>query len=262
MSWRTVFILLIIAFSGFVGVIWNYDFELGELATLSFYENMANPSMRIIRISEGLRKEEVANVLVNKLNWDEKEKKQFLNAHLAYEEKSLEGKYFPKTYMIHKDSEPLEVSKIMTDEFEKKLDTVKKPRTATVLNENVVLIVASMIQREAGGKSDMRLISGIIWNRVFDDMKLQLDATLQYAKGTEKSWWPRVAPKDKKIESPYNTYLYDMPPTPISSPGLVAIEAAYNPLKTTCMFYMHDKNRKIHCARTYEQHKKNIERYY
>jgi len=107
----------------------------------------------------------------------------------------------------------------------------------------------------------MKLISGIIWNRVFLGMKLQIDATLQYAKGEEELWWPQVDPRDKQIESPFNTYKYIMPPSPIASPGLSAIEAAYNPQKTSCLFYLHDKYRRIHCSRTYEEHKQKIKKY-
>lgn len=262
MKWRTVIILLFLAIAGLFTIVWHNNFELSELSNLSFYQNLANPSVRIVQIQEGLRKEEVAAILGKRLEWNEEEKEEFLNAHLAYAQESFEGRYFPKTYMIHKDSDPVVVSKTMTDEFRNKVKNIKKPKSTKIINEDMVLIVASMIQREAGGKSDMKLISGIIWNRIFDGMKLQIDATLQYAKGNEDLWWPQVEPKDKKIKSPYNTYLYDMPPAPISNPGLAAIEAAYNPQKTTCMFYLHDKKRNIHCARTYEQHKKNIERYY
>ena len=110
----------------------------------------------------------------------------------------------------------------------------------------------------------MNLISGIIWNRIFKGMKLQIDATLQYAKGSEEAgWWREVTSEDKKIKSSYNTYLHiGLPPSAIANPGLNAITAAYNPQKTKCMFYLHDKNRNIHCAVTYEEHKKNIEKYY
>jgi UPF0755 protein len=110
----------------------------------------------------------------------------------------------------------------------------------------------------------MKLISGIIWNRIFKGMKLQMDATLQYAKGSEETgWWPQVNPQDKNIDSPYNTYMYtELPPSPIASPGLAAIEAAYNPQKTNCLFYLHDKKGVIHCSATYEGHKKNIAKYY
>ena len=94
-------------------------------------------------------------------------------------------------------------------------------------------------------------------------MKLQVDATLQYAKGSvENDWWPQVSGKDRKIKSPYNTYLHDgLPPSPISNPGAAALYAAYNPQKTSCLFFLHDKNRQIHCTKTYEEHKKNIEIY-
>lgn len=262
MKWRTVIMLLILVGIGLVTIIFRNNFEFSELAKLSFYQNLANPSVRIVRIQEGLRKEEVVNVLIKRLNWDEEEREKFLNAHIAYATGTFEGKYFPKTYMIHKDSDPVVVSKIMTDEYRQKVKVIKKSKKSNVVNEDIVLIVASMIQREAAGKHDMKIISGIIWNRVFDGMKLQIDATLQYAKGTEDNWWPQVLSKDKKIKSPYNTYMYDMPPAPIASPGLAAIEAAYNPQKTSCMFYLHDRNKNIHCSKTYDQHKKYIERYY
>ena len=109
----------------------------------------------------------------------------------------------------------------------------------------------------------MRLISGIIWNRIFKGMKLQMDATLQYVKGNEADWWPQVTPDDKNIPSPYNTYLHtDLPPTPISNASLAAITAAYNPIKTSCLFYIHDKKGNIHCSATYVGQLANIKKYY
>ncbi len=258
---KPIFLTFSAAFLFFVVFILHYGFELKDFKDISFYQNLANPSIRIVNIQEGLRKEQVVDVIAKKLNWSEDEKEEFLNAHIAYNQPSLEGRYFPKTYMIHKDSDPVVVSKTMTDEYRKKVQKIPKQKTTRIINEETALIVASLIQREAAGKSDMKLISGIIWNRVFAGMKLQIDATLQYAKGDEDLWWPRVESKDKKIDSPFNTYMYSMPPSPIASPGLAAIEAAYNPQKTSCMFYIHDAKRRIHCAKTYEEHKKNIERY-
>ena len=73
----------------------------------------------------------------------------------------------------------------------------------------------------------------------------------------------KVSPEDKNINSSYNTYLHKgLPPSPIANPGVDAIYAAFNPQKTNCMFYLHDKNRKIHCAETYEEHLTNIKKYY
>ena len=164
---------------------------------------------------------------------------------------------------MDKDADPAEVTKTMTSEFSKEVNKLKKPPTMQIINEETALKIASIIQRESGGKKDMNLISGIIWNRIFDGMKLQIDATLQYAKGNETDgWWGPVAPDDKNIESFYNTYLYNgLPPGPISNPGLDAIAAAYNPAKTDCLYYLHDKNRQIHCSNTYSEHLKEIQIY-
>lgn len=244
------------------GLMHYYHIPFHDLASLSFYQNLANPSVRMIYIQEGWRKEQVAESVGSKLGWDEEEKKEFLNAHLALGKETSEGFYFPQNYMIMKDAEPEEVSEMMIKTYDKKTSQIKRSKSTTILNEDTALIVASIIQREAAGKHDMRLISGIIWNRIFKGMKLQMDATLQYAKGDEDLWWPQVKSEDKYIVSPYNTYQNkSLPPTAIANPGFAALEAAYNPQKTSCLFYLHDKKRRIHCAKTYEEHKKNIEKY-
>ncbi len=264
MRLRSIFILIIFILligTPFLGVFY-YKFDPALLAKLSFYVDLANPYMRIIRIEEGLRKEEVADTIANKLNWGKKEENAFLNAHLAMSTTNDEGYYFPKTYLIYQDETPSVVQATMFDEFSKQVQTIKKPKSK-IINQDTILRIASIIQREAASKNDMNLISGIIWNRIWSGMKLQIDATLQYAKGSEeKGWWAEVNPEDRKIKSPYNTYLYPgLPPSAIANPGLSAIAAAYNPQKTSCLFYLHDKNREIHCAKTYEGHKKNIEIY-
>ncbi len=246
------------------GVVFFYRMDPALLARLSFYVDLANPSVKVVRVQEGLRKEEVANVMAEKLGWDEQEKEDFLKIHLALNSTDMEGHYFPQTYMINKDEAPTEVSATMLEEFSKKVAKIEEAKKGQIINQDTALKIASIIQREAAGKGDMRLISGIIWNRIFKGMKLQIDATLQYVKGSEEEgWWRPVVPGDKKIDSEYNTYLYEgLPPGAIANPGPDAIAAAYNPQKTDCLFYLHDKNRKIHCTKTYEEHKKNVEMYY
>ncbi len=240
-----------------------YGFEPRELLTLSFYQNLANPSIKIVRVQEGLRKEEIAEIMADELGWDESEKNEFINAHVALNTENLEGRYFPKTYMLLRGENPFQVSTTMFYEFSKGTKNIKKTTKSDIVNQDTAIKIASIIQREAAGKGDMKLISGIIWNRLFSGMKLQIDATLQYAKGNEEDgWWKIVKSNDKNIDSPYNTYLHkDLPPSAIANPGLAAIDAAYNPQKTSCMYYLHDKKRRIHCAKTYEEHKRNINRY-
>ncbi|HEY4505370.1 MAG TPA: endolytic transglycosylase MltG [Candidatus Paceibacterota bacterium] len=264
MKLRYLIILFLLSLGILVGLVKYYNLDPTLLASLSFYEALANPSVRIIRVPEGLRKEEIANIMATKLAWDETEKDAFINMHLALNTDNLEGRYFPKTYMIHKDEDPVGVSSKMFHEYANETSKIKKPKSTQIINPKMALTIASIIQREAGGKSDMKLISGILWNRIFKGMKLQVDATLQYAKGSqEDGWWSQVTPADKKIVSFYNTYAHaGLPPSAISNPGFAAIDATYNPQKTSCIFYLHDKKRRIHCSKTYEEHKRNIERYY
>jgi UPF0755 protein len=263
MTLKAVAILLFAAAGSFAVMFSYYGFDPKLLASLSFYENLANPSIRIVKVQEGLRKEEIADVMADKLGWSDNEKEEFINGHLALNTDNLEGKYFPKTYHLPTDDGPLAVTGAMLSEYNKETATVKKQKSTQIINPDTALTIASIIQRESGGKSDMKLISGIIWNRLFAGMKLQMDATLQYAKGSEEDgWWQQVTSSDKNILSTYNTYLYaGLPPTPISNPGLAAIDAAYNPQKTSCLFYLHDKQGKIHCSATYEGHVANINRY-
>lgn len=257
----------IIAFILFVsvmgGMVFYYRLDPSLLARLSFYLDLANPYVRIVKVQEGLRKEEIAEVFADKLGWGDKEKSDFVNFSPYSDASNFEGHYFPHTYMVSVDDTPTQVGATMFNEFSKQTSKIKKNKSANILNEDTVIKIASLIQREAAGKHDMNLISGIIWNRIWSGMRLQVDATLQYAKGSEEEgWWSEVNSEDKKIKSAYNTYAHSgLPPSPIANPGIAAIAAAYNPQKTDCLFYLHDKKRKIHCAKTYEEHKNNIKIY-
>ena len=126
------------------------------------------------------------------------------------------------------------------------------------------LKIASLIAREAAGREDAKLISGIIWNRLNTDMRLQIDATMQYTLGKNEngSWWGNISLEEKQSDSLYNSYKHEgLPPTPICSPNIDFIEAALNPQDSDCLFYLHGSDRQIHCAETYTDHKANITKY-
>ena len=72
-----------------------------------------------------MRKEEVAEVVFKKLNWNEQNKKDFINLHIALNSSDLEGRYFPKTYLINKDETPTAVGTIMFDEFSKQVEKIE-----------------------------------------------------------------------------------------------------------------------------------------
>ncbi len=210
----------------------------------------------ILTINPGLRKEQVAALIGKRLGWDAGKQKQFTQLPPVSTSQLEEGTIAPGDYSIAAGDSILAVQEQVQQRFE---DEVLSRYTAAV--QKVVpleqgLTIASIIERETSDPQEMRIISGVIWNRLFAGMKLQMDSTLQYAKATGKGpWWPQVVPRDKYIKSPYNTYQNEgLPPGPISAPSTAAVLAALNPVKTSCLYYFHDDDGEIYCSDTYEQH--------
>ncbi len=221
------------------------------------------PSLKWVVIPEGLRKEEIAEILASTLGWTDAQKNEWINVDTDTDPDYVEGVYFPDTYLIPANATPLDTVKRLQDQFAESF----APYAAEALAQNIkwttVLKLASIVQREAAGKSDMPLVAGILWNRLLQNMRLQADSTLQYARGnTGEGYWAPITPADEKIDSPYNTYMYaGLPPTPISNPGLDAINAVLNPATTTCLYYLHDANGMIHCSDTYAGQLENVQEY-
>ncbi len=218
---------------------------------------LANPFVRYVKVSAGLRKEQVVERVGEALAWDVEEKNVFTDNVTT-----LEGKLFPETYLVPDNIDADGLSKRMIDRFNQEAASKVLKNSKKKTDINTLLKIASLIEREAG-KDDKALISGIIWNRLNKNMNLQIDATLQYAKGNQIiGWWPAVFPEDKYIKSPYNTYENKgLPPSPIASPALASIIAAANPQTTSCIFYFHDSKGKIYCSKTYKDHVAKIKRY-
>ncbi|MEI6553459.1 MAG: endolytic transglycosylase MltG [bacterium] len=264
--WGLLSLIAIIGFILSLGIIYSQS-KMDENNPLSFYFNLANPYERYVVINPGMRMEEIADKIAKAVNWTDKEKQAFLDSAPKDDNGPMEGFFMPGSYWINVNATGKEVAQQILDNFNKEVgDKVlakKKTKTsAQKINLETAVRIASIIQREAAGPRDMNLISGVIWNRLFKGMNLGIDATLQYAKGNERNWWPRVLSSDKKIDSPYNTYSnIGLPPTAISNISIEALKAAYAPQKTDCMYYLHDNNRQIHCSKTYEQHKNNIQTY-
>ena len=88
---------------------------------------------------------------------------------------------------------PTAVQNLVNQKFTENVLSHYGTTTAQIVPINDALTIASLIQREASGPDDMRTISGIIWNRLFANMNLQIDATVQYAEANKKSYWQLVA---------------------------------------------------------------------
>ncbi|KKP60030.1 MAG: Aminodeoxychorismate lyase [Candidatus Gottesmanbacteria bacterium GW2011_GWA1_34_13] len=224
---------------------------------------LGSPDLIWIVIPEGIRKEQIGEILSEKLKWNNNEMTKWNEAYADTKPDYIEGVYYPDTYLIPKDEKGNDIVVRMINRFNEKMDPLLTDFAVKNIKWTTGVKIASLIQREAAGSQDMPLISGIIWNRLEQGMKLQIDATMQYTKGKiNNKWWGTIDLTEKTVDSPYNTYLYKgLPPTPICNPGIIAIEAALNPQDTDCLYYLHDENKQIHCAKTYEQHKININKY-
>jgi UPF0755 protein len=222
----------------------------------------SSPYLAWVVIPPGLRKEQIADLLAADLSWTAAEKKEWLTVDTDPSSAYEEGVYYPDTYLIPSDMTPAQVADTLRNRF---LDAFA-PYAAEAAKKGIawtdVVIMASLIEREAAGP-DMKLIAGILWNRLDKGMLLQVDATLQYAKGDEENgWWPTVTGDDKYIDSPFNTYKHTgLPPHPIANPPLVAIDAVLNPESTSCIYYLHDPHGQIHCSVSYAGQLANVNKY-
>ena len=151
--------------------------------------------------------------------------------------KPLEGLLFPATYPIGGQS-PLDVIRAMFDQTATELGSLDLgPAHARGLTPYQVLIVASLIEREAKLPADRAKVAAVIYNRLKANMPLQMNATIDYALGRHIN--TRLPAADTKINSPYNSYLHTgLPPTPIANPGLASIAAAVNPAPGKWLYYV------------------------
>lgn len=163
--------------------------------------------------------------------------------------KNKEGYLFPDTYYFTSKETPEEIIEKLENNFKAKAGDVQKD----------ILIMASIIEKEAHNKEDRRIISGILWKRIKEGMPLQVDAVFDYLLDKESS---EITQADLKMDSPYNTYKHKgLPPTPICNPGLDAIDAALNPTDSKYWYYLSDRNGVTHFAKNFDEHKLNRARY-
>lgn len=243
-----------------------FDRILAHTSRWGWYQNLATPTSRILIILPGERKEEIAQNFAEILNWSSEDKTFFIESVTTHPPSFHEGTFAPGRYVVQHTASPEDVASLVQDKF---AQTVLSRYPNSIENQVPLkdsLTIASLLERESYKFSEMRIISGIIWNRIFINMPLQIDATLQYAKvsGSQNSnWWPVPVPDDKYIDSPFNTYQNkDLPPAPISNPEIASILAALNPVNTTCLYYFHDPHSDFHCSPTYQEHVDKLQKYY
>lgn len=175
---------------------------------------------------------------------------------------SFEGYLFPSTYFINPQTFTVKgFIKRLYDNFQVHFSKYKADITAAGRTFEQVIIVASMIEREAFGDSleEKKIISGIIWKRLDEGIHLGIDATTRY----ELNDWKRpLYTEDFQTNSPYNTRrTLGLPPTAISNPSMDSIKAAVYPQDSPYYYYLHDRTGKIRFGETNADHVKNKEKY-
>jgi len=175
-----------------------------------------------------------------------------------------EGYLFPDTYRIPIDANIEGIITQMRDNFDSKYAEIYTNNSK--LPKSQIVILASLIEREAITNEERPIIAGILMNRLNAGIALQVDAAIQYAKGknplTNKWWEPVMLEEYRSVISQYNTYLHaGLPPGPISNPGLESLRAAANPTDTDYLYYIHDKTGQIRYAKTSREHSVNVEKY-
>jgi peptidoglycan lytic transglycosylase G len=173
---------------------------------------------------------------------------------------SLEGYLFPDTYQFVRGMSAQEMLTRMVQRMRSKLtpELLERAR-ARGLDAHQLLTLASIIEREAIDPEEQRLISAVFWNRLRVDMPLQADPTVQYAVAKERRTLTRA---DLATDHPYNTYVRrGLPPGPIASPGLGAIEAALDPAPVKYLYFVARDDRRHYFSTTVGEHNAAVARY-
>jgi UPF0755 protein len=182
-----------------------------------------------ITLKEGITKNEVISIFEN--NFKNFEKDKFIK-----DDRMKEGYIFPDTYIIFPSTNTEEIIEEISNNFNEKIKSIKNiENNKKIIDE--IIIMASLLEKEAKGKDDISLISGILWKRINIGMMIQADA----------------APETYKNKG--------LPKEPISNPGLLSIKAALDPVWSQYLYYLHDKTGQVHFAESYKEHINNINKY-
>lgn len=230
-----------------------FDKPLNVLEVASrITESGATSNLATVTLPEGFTIKEFANIA-------EKNLPSFIAEEFLAENDSLEGYLFPDTYYVPADFTAQEFSELLKETFAQKTQGIEATIEAHSLGLAGVINLASLLEREANTEESMKMVSGILQNRLEEGMRLQTDASLEYVLGRPLG---TLTADDLDIDSPYNTYRYGgLPPTPIGNPGLTSIMAVLEPIDSDYLYYLTDEDGVFHYAETFDEHRQNIAKY-
>ncbi|OIO30580.1 hypothetical protein AUJ77_02100 [Candidatus Nomurabacteria bacterium CG1_02_43_90] len=203
-------------------------------------------------IPEGLSNRKIAGILSAKLP-------QFDATFFMNDTKSQEGYLFPDTYFFSREATAQEVEAMMRANFDKKIATIKPLIDASNHSLKDIIIMASILEKEAVNDTDREIVAGILWKRIEIGMPLQIDASFLYLLGKKSS---ELTLEDLQMDSLYNTYRNrGLPAGPIGNPGLSALHAALSSRESPYLYYLSDNNGVMHYSKNFKEHKANKMKY-
>jgi len=172
----------------------------------------------------------------------------------------LEGYLFPDTYRIPRGITPVELIGMMLERFRERLpDDFQQAAKRFGLKSSQLIILASIIEREAKGAAEMPLVAAVFHNRLAKRMRLESCATIQYVLGYQKQ---RLLEKDLAIPSAYNTYLHrGLPPGAVCNPGAAALKAAAAPAEVPYLYFVSRGDGRHEFSVDYQAHLAAKEKY-
>lgn len=211
----------------------DYKFDTKENAlTVAWRLSRGDHKVERVKVTlrEGITVEEIAEILSDKSIAFRKD--MFISDPRVHE-----GYVFPDTYFFFPLTTTDEIITELTNNFKKHIQKIEIDIKNSGHTQNEILTMASILEEEAHGVDDNKVISGILWKRISKGMLLQVDAdrTTYAIKG--------------------------LPSRPIANPGMESLSAALHPEDSPYLFYLHGKDGRVHYATTYKEHMANINRY-
>jgi len=226
----------------------DYEFYFSITTLPIVYNLIKGPKVVKVTIPEGFTVEQIAQRLFSKeIIADTIEFVTYVKS------KNIEGFLFPETYYFYKNQLLEEVVNKMVKEFYKKYIPEFTQRAYELkISTYQVVILASIIEKEAKSFEEKKLVSAVFHNRLKKGWNLESCATVRYAL---KKYKEPLTYKDLEVNSKYNTYKYPgLPPSPICNPGLDSIKAALYPKETDDLFFFTPDNNTLVFSKYYKQH--------
>jgi UPF0755 protein len=255
-----------------VGIQVGYYELRHKMSAKTALDVLVDPDNRIrntVTIPEGLRTDQIVDVLVKKTKFSRADYERVLHDPRrlglpSYAKGNPEGYLFPATYELSPDSTPSSILRGMVQRYQTAVSDLDIAKKAAALGYDVhdVMTVASIVQAEGRLSSDFPKIARVIYNRIEKKKPLQLDTSIVYIFKTKGKL--TTTSKQRSVDSPYNTYTHTgLPPGPIAAPGANAIEAALKPADGPWLYFVttDPRNGAMSFATTYKQHQKNVAKF-